>query len=148
MRLLNCLLAGSSLVLTSCAGYHLGGTKPLALAHVEKIHVPLASNSTQIPRAAAFVTNGVVDALTLDGTYRVASDDAADAILEVELHEVDFRAVRTTQDNRLRSTEQSMTVVLRWKVLDSESGTKVLDSGVTTGPVSYTHLTLPTTPYV
>lgn len=120
-------------LLTSCAGYRLGGGKPQALAHVEKIHVPLAENSTQIPRAAAFVTNGVVDALVQDGSYRLGTEAQSDATLEVELATVDYGAVRTDRFNRLRPLELSMTVELKWRVLDAGDPLKVLDSGTSTG---------------
>ncbi|MBK1833382.1 LPS assembly lipoprotein LptE [Roseibacillus ishigakijimensis] len=135
------LSAFSSLLLIlslfACAGYQLGGTKPTALAHVDRLQVPLAKNSTQIPRAAAFVTNGVVDALVRDGTYRLGTADSAQARLEVEFHEVNFRALRTDRENRLRPEELSMTIRLRWKVVDSADPLKVLDSGVSTGRTTY-----------
>lgn len=121
------------LALNSCAGYRLGGTKPIALAHVNKIHVPLALNSTQIPRAASFVTNGVVDALVDDGTYLLGTFEDSDARLEVQLYEVTFAAVRTADVNRLRPEELSMTVHLRWRVVDANDVGKVLDSGTSTG---------------
>ena len=98
--------------LTSCAGYKLGGDKPAALSHVDRIYVPLAANSTQIPRAAAYVTNGVVDALVQDGTYRLGTEENSDATLEVEFAEVTYSSVRTNRFNRLRPLELSMTVRL------------------------------------
>ena len=117
--------------LSSCTGYRLGGSKPEALAHVKKIHVPLAKNLTQIPRAGAFVTNGVVDALVLDGTYRLGTAKNADATLEVSLYTVEFDALRTAEINRLRPEEQTMTITLNWKVIDARDPLKVLDSGKT-----------------
>ncbi|GHC55842.1 LPS assembly lipoprotein LptE [Roseibacillus persicicus] len=130
------LLAGT-LLLSSCTGYQLGGTKPDAMAHVERIHVPLAKNLTQIPRAGAFVTNGVVDALVRDGSYRLGTADNADATLEVEFYQVDFDAIRTYEANRLRPEELSMKVSLKWKVIDSANPLKVLDSGVSSGRTSF-----------
>lgn len=127
------LLPLAVLALASCAGYQLGGTKPEPLSHVEKLYVPLAKNLTQIPRGGAFVTNGVVDAVVRDGTYRLGNSQNADAVLEVEFYEVDFAAIRTVRENRLRPEELSMTVRLRWKVIDGRDPLKVLDSGLSTG---------------
>lgn len=124
-------------ILNSCAGYQLGGTKPEALAHVEKIHVPLTKNLTQIPRAGAFVTNGVVDALVRDGSYRLGTAESADATLEVEFYEVNFNAIRTNRVNRLRPEELSMTVRLNWKVIDGANPLKILDSGSSFGRTSF-----------
>ncbi|MGJ8725004.1 MAG: LPS assembly lipoprotein LptE [Roseibacillus sp.] len=100
------------------------------------MHVPLATNSTQIPRAAAFVTNGVVDALVQDGTYRLGTAKDSDARLEVDFHTVDYRALRTAERNRLRAEELSMTVTLRWRVYDARDPLKVLDSGTSVGRTS------------
>lgn len=138
MRVLSIvLLPFVLLALSSCAGYHLGGDKPAPLSHVNKIHVPLAKNLTQIPRAGAFVTNGVVDALVRDGTYRVGTASSSDATLQVDFYEVDYRAIRTARRNRLRPEELSMTVSLRWKVIDGANPLQVLDSGVSTGRTSF-----------
>ena len=119
--------------LSSCAGYRLGGSKPEVLAHVKRLHVPLAKNSTQIPRAGAFVTNGVVDALVQDGTYRLGTADNSDATLELNFFTVNYSALRTAEINRLRPEELTMTVVLKWQVIDGADPLKVLDSGTTTG---------------
>lgn len=119
--------------LSSCSGYQLGGKKPEPLSHVNKIHIPLAKNSTQIPRAGALVTNGVVDALVRDGTYRLGVAANADATLEVEFYQVSFAAIRSANENSLRAEELSMTVELRWKVVDGANPLKVLDSGSSTG---------------
>ena len=120
-------------LLSSCAGYRLGGSKPEALAHVQKLHVPLAKNLTQTPRAGAYVTNGVVDALVQDGTYRLGTADDSDARLEIELYTIKYSALRTAEINRLRPEELTMTVILRWKVLDGRDPLKILDSGTSSG---------------
>ncbi len=119
--------------LKSCAGYQLGGKKPEALAHVQKIYVPLATNSTQVPRAAALTTNGVVDAIVQDGTYRIGRLEDSDAVLEIELYQITYGAIRTVRENRLRPEELSMTIQLNWKVTDGANPLKVLDSGTSVG---------------
>ncbi|MEM9079585.1 MAG: hypothetical protein AAGC74_02710 [Verrucomicrobiota bacterium] len=116
-----------------CAGYDLGGRKPQPLVEVTNLHVPLAENLTQIPRAGARTTNVVVDALTQDGTYRVSSRSQADAVLSTTLHTVDYRAVRTARANRLRAEELEMGVEIRWKVVAADDPLKVLDSGSSFG---------------
>lgn len=123
-------------LLSSCTGYQLGGAKPEPLSHVKKMHVPLAKNLTQIPRAGSYVTNGVVDALVQDGTYRLGTAEDSDARLEVDFYTVSYQALRTARTNRLRAEELSMTVTLRWRVLDGSDLLKVLDSGTSTGRTS------------
>lgn len=121
----------------SCAGYQLGGDRPEALRHVSLIHVPLAKNSTQIPRGAAIATNSVVDALLRDGTYGLGTARNAQATLEVDFFTVDFEAIRTARENRLRAEEFAMTVILKWKVIDAANPLKVLDSGTSEGRTSF-----------
>lgn len=119
--------------LSSCAGYRLGSDKPQALAHVSKIHVPIAKNATQTPRAAAFVTNNLVDALLRDGTYRVGDAEDSQAVLNVELSEITYGSIRNARENRLRPVELAMMVQLRWTVVDAANPLKVLDSGTSQG---------------
>ena len=123
-------------MLSSCAGYRLGHQKPEELAEVEKIHVPLVKNLSQIPRAAASATNALVDAVVIDGTYQVATTESADAVLEVELYNVSYRAVRTVRENRLRSQELAMTVELRWKLRKFSDTSQVVLSGKSSGRTS------------
>ena len=72
----------------------------------------------------------------LDGTYRLGTAENSDATLEVTLYTVNFDALRTSEENRLRPEELSMKVVLRWKVVDGENPLKILDSGTSTGRTS------------
>lgn len=130
------LALGCLLVLASCAGYQLGGDRPEALRHVSLIYVPLATNSTQIPRGAAITTNSVVDALLRDGTYGLGTAANSQATLEVDFFTVEYDAIRTARENRLRAEEFSLTVILNWRVVDAENPLKVLDSGRSEGRTS------------
>lgn len=127
------LAAVTAWSLTSCAGYRLGSDKPQSLAHVRKIYVPLAKNATQTPRAAAFTTNNIVDALLRDGTYQVGGLEDSQAVLNVELFEINYGSIRNARENRLRPVELAMTVQLRWSVVDAANSLKVLDSGTSQG---------------
>jgi hypothetical protein len=131
------LLAVAAFVLSSCAGYRLGGAKPEALRGVEAIHVPLVKNQTQIPRGAALATNAIVDALVLDGTYRLGNAGSSQAILEVSFFTVDYSAIRTNRFDRLRPEELSMSVTLKWKVINADNPLEVLDSGTSTGRTTF-----------
>ena len=50
------------LLLASCAGYHLGETKPPVMKGVKTIDVRMFSNETFLPRANAVVTSAVAAA--------------------------------------------------------------------------------------
>jgi len=119
--------------LVSCGGYHLGGVKPVSLAKVRTIAVPMFSNATQHPRAEALATSAVANALVLDGTYRIGKIDQADAVLEGNLREIKYSTLRGTRLDTLYPEELTNTVTLMWTLRDARDPTKVLASGSSTG---------------
>jgi outer membrane lipopolysaccharide assembly protein LptE/RlpB len=111
-------------LLTACAGYKLGTTKPAHLAHVTKLHVPTFKNATLEPRMAVLVTNAVIKQLQNAGGYEIVSEDEAEATLKAEIADLDrsqFRAVRT---NTLRTREILTRLRVDFRVEDS-SGSKL-----------------------
>ncbi|MEN9974607.1 MAG: hypothetical protein RLZZ282_613 [Verrucomicrobiota bacterium] len=122
-----------ALLLVSCAGYQLGGVKPASLARVQSIAVPMFSNATLHPRAEALATSAVANAIVLDGTYRIAAIDHADAVLKGKLTNITYAPIRNTRLNTLHPEELSNMVTLRWSLTDAKDPTKVLASGSSTG---------------
>lgn len=129
------LLSASLLTvaLVSCTGYTVARQQPQALAHVKSIRVPLFENKTLIPRGEVLATNSVVDALASDGTYRVADDSKADAILHGTVESMTFNQVRSTRLDTLRSEELENTIIIRWELRDAKNPLKVLASGKAQG---------------
>ena len=106
------LLSLLSLFLASCAGYQLGGAKPSHLTHIQSIHVPLFINDSLLIRAGAYATNSAVDALTRDGTYRIATVSNADAVLVGRVSKIKFSQVSSSRTDSLSSEELSMELSL------------------------------------
>jgi hypothetical protein len=127
------LLPLISLILTSCAGYHLGGNKPSHLAHVKGIQVPLFVNDTQLTRADAYATNSAVDAIVRDGTYKITSPDKADAILQGIVESADYKQVSSSRYDTLRSLELSMEITIAWTLVDASNPGHVLEQGKSKG---------------
>jgi hypothetical protein len=127
------LIALLGLVLTaalpSCAGYQVASQRPAALTHVRSIRVPLFENKTLIPRGEALATNSVIDAITSDGTYRIATADTADATLHGTIESVTYSQVRSTRLDTLRSEELENKVTIEWELRDAKNPLKVLASG-------------------
>lgn len=119
--------------LVSCAGYRLEGRRPQALSHVKHIRVPLFENKTLIPRGEALATNSVIDAIASDGTYRIANDSSADAVLHGTVESIAYDQVRATRLDTLRSEELENTITLRWELRDAKNPLKVLAKGRATG---------------
>src|SRR5829696_6241340 len=79
MRLL--LLSLLALCFPGCAGYQLGPVKPKLMADVRSIAVASFKNDTLEPRVEVMLANAVIKQIQQDGTYRVADEKSADAIL-------------------------------------------------------------------
>jgi len=121
------------LLLVSCAGYQLGGSKPNALKNVRTIAVPMFLNHSLHPRAEALVTSAVANAVVQDGTYRIADRGQADAILEGTLESIEYSSIRGSRLDNLQSLELANRVTLNWKVIDAKNPLKLLASGKSIG---------------
>ena len=127
------IASAAATLVSSCAGYRLGGVKPASLAGVQNIAVPMFANSTQHPRASAIATSAVADAIVKDGTYRIADRDKADAILEGNLESIEYKAIRGTRTDSLFPEELANTVTLAWTLRDASDPTRVLATGKSQG---------------
>lgn len=131
------LLVLLSVVLSSCAGYQLGGAKPPSLAAVNRISVSMLENGTLHPRAEAIATSAVTAAFVQNGTYRLSELDRADAILEGEVASIDYSSLRGSRRDALTSEELTNTVRINWRLKDARDPTRLLASGISTGQSSF-----------
>lgn len=124
-------------LLSSCAGYRLGGAKPRHLAEVNSIAVPLFSNRTLDARISPSLSSAIVDALVQDGTYKVHSVDTADAILTGEVKKLDYTQLRSNEFDTLRSEELELRVYVEWTLSENGGGNRNYDVGSTIGRTSF-----------
>jgi hypothetical protein len=127
------LLVLPLLLLSSCAGYRLGGGKPASLTSVTTISVPMFKNETQHPRAEAIATSAVAAALSQDGTYKLSSTDHADAILEGTLEKIGYTSIRGSRLDTLLPEELHNEVEISWVLKDARDPSKTLASGKSSG---------------
>ena len=120
-------------LLVSCAGYQLGGAKSAAMNGVKNISVPMFANDTQHPRAEAIATSAVADAFIRDGTYRISSNDKADAILEGSVGSIAYTTLRGTRFDTLLAEEYKSTVILNWTLRDARNPTRIIATGSSEG---------------
>jgi len=118
-----------------CAGYQIGPVKPKTLRDVSKIAVPAFKNETLEPRVEVLLANSVIKQIQQDGTYKVTTEAEADAVLEGTLDEIVRRPARSVRGNVLQSREYTLTVRIRYRVLD-RSG-RMLDQRTVTGMTSF-----------
>ncbi|MDA7890043.1 LPS assembly lipoprotein LptE [Akkermansiaceae bacterium] len=117
------------IALSSCAGYRLGGQKPNHLTSLKSIYIPLAKSRVIFPRAEVLTTNSVVDSFVNDGTYKIGNASHSDATLFVTLTSLNYRQVRSSRFDSLRSEELEMEVTLGWTLIDPSKPGSPLDQG-------------------
>jgi len=125
-----------SLLLTGCLGYHVGPVKPSVLRDVHAIAVPTFENKTLLPRIEVLITDSVIKQLQQDGTYRIANENNADAILKAEISEVNRAPARSLRGNVLATTEFNLAMHVKYK-LETRSGTVLMPSTEVVGTTSF-----------
>lgn len=122
--------------LTACLGYHIGPVKPYYLRDVHSIAVPTFENSTLIPRIEVLVTDTVIKQLQQDGSFQVASNENADAILKGEISRITRSPARSVRGNVLATSEFNLVIRLRYKLLGRD-GNPLGPAGEVSGSTSF-----------
>ncbi len=125
-----------ALLLSSCAGYRIGPVQPTFMKGVKTVAVPPFKNETLIPRIEVLVASSVIKAIQLDGTYEVASEDNADALVEGTIKRVTRQPARSLIGNVLVATEYNLVVTLELKVVKRSTGA-TLDRRLFNGQTSF-----------
>ena len=126
------LISACAFVLAGCSGYHMGSVKPAHMDNVQTLAVPVFKNLTLEPRSSVLITNTVVKQLQRDGTYRIASEESADAVLRGTIREMERRQLRSARFNTLRSRELMLRIFVDYVVEEPGTGL-VLAEGSTQG---------------
>ena len=116
------LLLVATLLLSGCAGYHVGPVKPTYLKKVNTIAVPTFRNETLVPRLEVMTANCVIRQFQDDGTYQIGTTDNADAILEGTVRSIDRNAARSLVGNVLQTTEFELTMTIDFVLKDRVTG--------------------------
>lgn len=125
-----------ALLLSGCMGYTLGPAKPNHLREVHAIAVPTFGNTTLTPRIEVLVTGTVIKQFQQDGTYRITSEDKADAVLKAEITSVGRTPARSVRGNVLSTTEFNLTLVVNYKLLGRD-GKLIGSPGGVSGSTSF-----------
>jgi outer membrane lipopolysaccharide assembly protein LptE/RlpB len=124
------------LLLTGCLGYQVGPVKPNLLRDVHAIAVPTFENKTLLPRVEVLITDSVIKQLQQDGTYRIANENNADAILKAEIVDISRAPARSVRGNVLATTEFNLAMHVKYK-LETPSGTVLMPSTEVVGTTSF-----------
>jgi hypothetical protein len=112
-----------ALLLSGCAGYHLGPATPAYLRQIHSIAVPTFRNATLVPRIETLVTGTVIKQFQQDGTFRIASEDNADASLKGEIIAVGRSPARSVRGNVLATTEFNLSMRVRYTLVGRDGKT-------------------------
>ncbi|HEX8311389.1 MAG TPA: LptE family protein [Chthoniobacteraceae bacterium] len=129
-------LLALAVALSGCAGYQIGPIKPTIMAGVKTIAVPNFKNDTLEPRVEALLANSVIKQIQQDGTYQIARENSADAILECTLDEIQRRPARSLSGNVLLTREYQLTLRVRYRVIRRDTGV-VLEQRTVNGTTSF-----------
>jgi len=124
------------LILLGCAGYQVGEIKPKLFGNIKTIAVPTWRNETLEPRAEVFLANAIIKQIQQDGTYKIAREADADAILEGTLEEIQRRPARSVTGNVLQTKEYTLVLKARYRVVDRVTG-RELEARSASGSTSF-----------
>ena len=129
-------LLALAVLFSGCAGYKIGPIQPKRMRAVQTIAVPSFRNDTLEPRVEVLLANAVIKQFQQDGTYRVARDTDADAILECTLDEIQRRPSRSVRGNVLQTREYTLVIRVTYRVLQRSTGVE-LDARTVSGQTSF-----------
>ncbi len=130
------LVPALALLLGGCAGYHIGPIKPVKFDGIHSIAVNNFKNNTLQPRVEVLLANSVIKQMQQDGTYKIADESKADAVLEGTLEEIRRRPSRYVRGNVLQTREYTLQIQVRYKVTQRGTG-KLLDERTVVGTTSF-----------
>jgi hypothetical protein len=125
-----------AVLLSGCAGYHIGPVKPARFDGVKTLAVNTFRNDTLQPRVEVLLANAIIKQIQQDGTYKVADEGNADALLEGTLEEIRRRPSRYVRGNVLQTREYTLQIRVRYKITQRGTG-KLLDERTVAGNTSF-----------
>jgi len=115
-------LSLAGILLSSCAGYTLGGQKPTQLKGITKLAIPTFENQTLEPRVASLVTNALIKQIQMDGSYQIVSEDEAEAVLNGSVTRVSRSQFRSDRQNVLRTSQLQLTLNTQFTIAETNGG--------------------------
>lgn len=125
-----------ALVLSGCAGYHVGSTLPKS---VQTVSIQIA-NKTDEPSIEVAVMKALRAELQMDGRLAVASQDVADAVLNVTLKKFDLDPLAFNRKDGSLAEEYRMTLTASVVLSDAENNKVILENPVVLGEAEFPYI--------
>lgn len=124
------LLSVLILVFNGCAGYHLGPVNPNVRAGETTIEISPFNNQTLEPRLGDAVTQALRERIQSDGTYRLATREPGDMIVNGVITAYSRQAVSFLSTDVTTAKNYRIEIVAHVTVRDRASGKLLLDKNV------------------
>jgi hypothetical protein len=116
----------STLLLTGCMGYRLGGSRPEG---VESVYLAAVVNATKEPAIEVQVTHALRQRIQFDGRLKLLnSPGQADAVIEVELKEYILRPIAFRDELQTAPEQYRMRIVANATLKDTQTGEVISES--------------------
>jgi hypothetical protein len=115
-------MLASAVLWSGCAGYHLGPVKPASMKEVHTLAVPAFKNTTLEPRVEVMLANCLIKQIQQDGTYKIASESDADAVVLGTIERIERTPARGVQTDFFQTSEYTLQLQLRVKVVQRSTG--------------------------
>jgi Lipopolysaccharide-assembly len=129
-------LAATLLLLTGCAGYHIGARVPQKLAGVKTIAVPSFHNETLVPRLEVLAASTLIKQFQQDGTFEIRRPEEADVILAGTIEKIRRRGARSVRSDIIKQQEFYLLITVNYTITRRDTGAKI-DEGSVVGQTSF-----------
>ena len=125
------LLLLVTLLLVSACGYRLGGFKNVAMKKYSTFSINMFENRTMYPNVSMQLSTALADQMQRDGTYRIASPEECDFVLEGVVTSVTASSLRPNPEDTYLSSEIGLVMHVTYSVRDNHTGKEVIKNMVT-----------------
>lgn len=122
-----------ALILSSCAGYHVGSTLPKS---VKTVYLEI-ENKTDEPSIEVAVQKALRAELQMDGRLEVRPKDVADAVLSVTLTGFSLDPLSYVRNQGALVAEYRMTLTAKAVLSDAQTGEVILENPVVLGEAEF-----------
>ncbi len=105
-------------LLGGCLGYRLGTTLPPG---IRSLYIPTFVNRTGEPGLETTTTQAAIREFQQDGTLRIASEESADAYLDVQLQVFKLQPLAYEEDNSRTAEEYRLIIIAQVDFYRSDS---------------------------
>ncbi len=123
-------------MLSGCAGYHAGPSKPAYMSDVKTIAIPSFKNQTLEPRMEVLFASTLAKQIQQDGTYKITREEEADAVLQGTVVRIERTPARGLRSNFFQTSEFNLTLTLEIKLTDRRDG-RILTKRNITGKTTF-----------